>query len=552
MYLRQTNKWKEFALQEGVEDIGLPSEVAFILRQMNNDAGPVSNKHLTWIGTLVKAHTSRHFYNAPVHKTIIEEIIGRDRWPDTPEGEEAWSNTVKFFSEWYINHSGYASRLPTLVDLKSLRKSARKMLKKSGVDNKVIKELDSFLEYRATQGVRSLQGYIYPIMTALAEDPAFYDEIRDEVAKELPDWEPRHALRLAADIARDVLTNPAKAEDQVLHTFDNGYFWYDIRSSACDFEGKKMGHCGQGHQGLLYSLRSGEKRRNIKPMITLEFADGIVYQVKGKANKAPAEDMYPYIDWFIENMGVEQIVEDGMHSSDDAGFAKMAEYLQRKHPDIKFEDAWISEATEVLEQFAVGMESDSQTSQEVSWPSPGDEEVNFLVLHQAFWPVKDIIVDEDTARLRFKVKEEAHFIAERAFNPNPRIRSVDVFARGVQDSKAAMLRIELTWSESFRPYDANDEQDVAEEIGRLTNFLAEMEEVSAYLVSSSAAPEEAEFDYNEFWEGIQEKLEEYGVYRDVAGEEDEQTKRDREEEEGQQRLPLQESKILESWAKIIK
>ena len=65
--------------------------------------------------------------------------------------------------------------------------------------------------------------------------------------------------------------------------------------------------------------------------------------------------MYPYIDWFIENMGVEQIVEDGMHSSDDAGFAKMAEYLQRKHPDIKFEDSWISEATEVLEQFAVGM-----------------------------------------------------------------------------------------------------------------------------------------------------------------------------------------------------
>ena len=29
MYLRQTNKWKEFALQEGIEDIGLPPEVAW-------------------------------------------------------------------------------------------------------------------------------------------------------------------------------------------------------------------------------------------------------------------------------------------------------------------------------------------------------------------------------------------------------------------------------------------------------------------------------------------------------------------------------------------
>ena len=551
MYLRQTNKWKEFALQEGVEDIGLPSEVAFILRQMNNDAGPVSNKHLTWIGTLVKAHKSRHFYNAPVHKTIIEEIIGRDRWPDTPEGEEAWGNAVKFFSEWYINHSGVRG-LPTLVDLKSLRKSARKMLKKTGVDDKVIKELDSFLEYRATQGVRSLQGYIYPIMTALAEDPAFYDEIRDEVSKELPDWEPRHALRLAADIARDVLTNPAKAKDRVLHTFDNGYFWYDIRSHACDFEAKKMGHCGRGDQGQLYSLRSGDRRRNIKPMITIEFADGVIYQIKAKANAAPPPDLWPYIDWFIENAGVKMIEEKGSHSSDGLGFAEMLEYLKEKHPDVKFGVAWITEATELIDQYAPSFETDSQTDQEVEYPSMGSLAVSFMVKHQAFWPVKDIIVDEDTTRLRWQIKQDAQNIIEDTLYPNPLVVSADVFPRGVQDSKSAMLRIELEWADSFEPYDPDDKEDVQEALERLQSFLAEMEEVSAYLVSSNAAPEEAEFDYNEFWEGVQEKLEEYGVYRDVAGEEDEQTKREREEEEGQQRLPLQESKILESWAKIIK
>ena len=72
------------------------------------------------------------------------------------------------------------------------------------------------------------------------------------------------------------------------------------------------------------------------------------------------------------------------------------------------------------------------------------------------------------------------------------------------------------------------------------------------MVSDFEADEEAEFDYNGFWEGIQAVLESYGVYRDVAGEEDRQLKRDQEEAAGQQRLPLQESKVFESWAKIIK
>ena len=546
MYLRQTNKWKEYTLQEGVEDIGLPSEVAFILRQMNNEYGPVSNKHLTWIGTLVKAVKSRNFYSPSVHKTIIEEIIGRDRWPDTPEAEEAWSNTVKFFSEWYINHSGVRGA-PGLADLKSLRKSARKMLKKRGAPDMLIKQLDSFLEYRATQGVRALQGYIVPIMTLLAEDPAFYDELRQGIGTNQERF-----LRTASEIARDVLTSPAKAEDQVIHTFDNGYFWYDIRSRACDFEGKKMGHCGRADQGMLYSLRSGEKRRSIKPMVTLEFADGVVYQVKGKANKAPTEDLWPYIDWFLENAGVEKFDEDGTHSSDSVGFIEMLEYLKQKHPDIKFEDSWITEANELLEQYAPGFESDSQTSQEVEWPSMGSLAVSFMVKHQAFWPVKDIIVQEETTRLRYEIRQDAQRIGYDTLSPNPNIVSVDVFPRGVQDSQAAMLRIEMEWVDSFEPDDPDEPEDVAEELARLNNYLDEMQDVSEYLISTTAAPEEADFDYNGFWEGVQERLEALGVYRDIAGEEDRQTKRDQEEEAGQQTLPFQESKVFSSWAKIIK
>ena len=111
----------------------------------------------------------------------------------------------------------------------------------------------------------------------------------------------------------------------------------------------------------------------------------------------------------------------------------------------------------------------------------------------------------------------------------------------------------LSWSgHSFEPDDPDYEEDVQDALARMQNYLAEMEEVCAYLVSSTEAPEGADFDYNEFWEDVKKSLEELGVYRDVAGEEDQQMKRDRAEEAGQQRLPFQESKIFESWAKIIK
>ena len=171
------------------------------------------------------------------------------------------------------------------------------------------------------------------------------------------------------------------------------------------------------------------------------------------------------------------------------------------------------------------------------------------MLHQAFWPVKDIIVDEETHRLRWDIKQDAQSIADDTLYPNPRIQSVDVFARGVQDSRAAMIRVELVWEDNFEPTDTEDEEDVKEELGRLVNFLDEMQDVSGYLVSTTAAPEEAEFDYNEFHERVQKRLEEYGVYRDLAGEIDAEDERDKSD---QMELPLQESRIIQRWSKIIK
>ena len=80
-----------------------------------------------------------------------------------------------------------------------------------------------------------------------------------------------------------------------------------------------------------------------------------------------------------------------------------------------------------------------------------------------------------------------------------------------------------------------------------------MKDIAKWLVSTQAAPEDAEFDYNGFWEGVQKRLEEYGVYRDVAGEIDAEDEKERSFPSTRQMdLPLQESRIIQRWSKIIK
>jgi hypothetical protein len=125
---------------------------------------------------------------------------------------------------------------------------------------------------------------------------------------------------------------------------------------------------------------------------------------------------------------------------------------------VKFKDVWVAEATELLEQWESSIETDSQTFLEIEWPGAPDDagSAGVGLRHQAFWPVKDIIVDEDTHRLRWEIRQDAQSIADDTLYPNPRIRTAEVFARGVQDSEAAMLRVDMVWEDDFQPRDCRD------------------------------------------------------------------------------------------------
>ena len=579
MYLRQSNKWNKFLLAEAIENIGLPPRVVTFIRSSARFAAigdqftkeraedwgverqHVGDKQLTWLGLLVKKFPMSLLTKDDIREVadfIKKEVQRTDPEPSEERGERMVDAIGPLIDAAQLL-GPVLGTTQTLADTKALLKRTKRAVVRAGLSEDFAKKVGTIFDHRVLQNVKnneSLRVMVNDILSALVLDPPVYEE----------ELKGADSLGTARMIARGILNNPKKDPDKVIHTFDNGYFWYDVQSHACDFEAKEMGHCGRGDQGALISLRSGEKRK-MKPFITLEFDGTTLYQIKGKANKAPKSDLWPYIDWFVENMGVERIVEAGRHSDDGLGFAEMLAYLEEKHEDVKFKDAWALEANELLEQYESSIETDMQTFLELDYASAdGSGEVDVVLRHQVFWPVKDIIVDEDTARLRWEIRQDAQSIADDTLYPNPEIRQLaDVFARGVQDSQTAMLRIELIWSDSFYPSDEDNEEDVKHELERLDNYLAEIGEISGWVVAERAT-EDAEFDYNAFWEGIEKRLREYGVYRDIAAEIDAETER---EDSPQMDLPLQEvrrpepdwfsqaallreRRIIQRWQQIIK
>jgi len=568
MYLRQSNKWKEYLLQEAVENIGLPPRVVSYLRTtarftITGDAWargeaqkrqveltPISDKMLTWLGLLVKKFPMRLFnrdHAREVADFIKKEVQREDPEPSEERGERM-IDAIGPLLEVPVAHSPeYLQQ--TLADTKGLLKRVQRAVKKAGLSEDFAKKVGTIFNQRVLQSVKdndSLRIMVRNIMIALAVDPYLYEEELKSATE----------LVVARMIAHEFLENPDKEEEKVIHEFPNGYFWYDLQSSHCDYEAKQMGHCGRTDKGTLVSLRSGAKRK-MKPMVTLEFDGKVLYQIKGRMNEPPKEDLWPYVDWFIENMGVEEVKETR---------SPMLKYLEEKHPDLQWGNRWAAQADELLDQYEAGIETDDQTDLELSYTGEGDidhqAEVGVNLTHQAYWPILDKVLEEDTDKLVWEITQDAKSLADDTLYPNPSHVRAAVFRRGEQDSRTAMLRIEMWWSKSFEPVDPEDQASVDKQLEHLRDFLEEMEMISGYLISTESAPEDAEFDYNGFWEGVEKRLQEYGVFRDVAGEIDAEDERD---DAGQMELPLRqsagemdydyglsESRIIQRWSQIIK
>ena len=112
MYLRQSNKWKEFLLAEAIENVGLPPRVvtwvrrraaftadgdanaATLANQQGVELQKIDEKHLTWLGQLLKHFDMKLFTPTDARnladfiKKAVRETSGVDS-SSTEEEKEA-------------------------------------------------------------------------------------------------------------------------------------------------------------------------------------------------------------------------------------------------------------------------------------------------------------------------------------------------------------------------------------------------------------------------------------------------------------------------------
>ena len=138
--------------------------------------------------------------------------------------------------------------------------------------------------------------------------------------------------------------------ENILTTFEDGTYWYDLKTSQCDQEAERMDHCGLAPEegSVLVSLRKKVSKERAKELdveagdsesfVTLSWDKRrqIIYQIKGKDNVAPDEKWWPKISSFIKNENIKTVREEGGGASPDKqkAFIRMGRYLKKENPDV--------------------------------------------------------------------------------------------------------------------------------------------------------------------------------------------------------------------------
>lgn len=93
---------------------------------------------------------------------------------------------------------------------------------------------------------------------------------------------------------------------EIVITYPDGFYWIRLGKHCDEAEAKAMSHCGTG-QDILYSLRM-----NKRPHVTIDLDEenGVINQIKGRANTIPKTIYNEYIIDFIIKKNVKKINDD--------------------------------------------------------------------------------------------------------------------------------------------------------------------------------------------------------------------------------------------------
>ena len=143
--------------------------------------------------------------------------------------------------------------------------------------------------------------------------------------------------------------------DQIIKKYDDGYYWYDIKSTSCEIEGDKMGHCGaDAHSTTMYSLRSPNNKPDVEfgrdHWVTVAYDEKkkIVHQIKGQNNKLPDKKHLEKIVDLLKSIEVKAIEERGQHTSDKEGFLDFRKWLMS---ELQLEEEAWDEIKKLLMSF---------------------------------------------------------------------------------------------------------------------------------------------------------------------------------------------------------
>ena len=366
-----TGNWFEYLneevrLTEGVRDIGLPEYVIDYIE----DAMPhASEKAKTFAGHAWKKQKlppGSGLQFELVNKLIDDygkyvmtvassmgrptDIAARTFTPyrtgtDTTYKRTEYDDEMKKDSEqvkFVIQNLKNTLDKPVGTWMRSFRK-ALKNLSKLDIPSEQVENTKEYLDSLIADSVRTFW-FKYDILFAfLNEDATHFEMIKSAEGD----------INEAYNIAQEYLNNK-EDPSQIIHQFDDGYYWYNLETSNCSVEGERMGHCGGDTRGVLVSLRKKHgRRKESSSYITMTWDDDTLYQIKGRSNEAPVEDSWPYIDWFVKNMGIRYIHETGEHASSTWEFQEMNDYLRNENPGVSIAgnaESMMEDAAEAIDQ----------------------------------------------------------------------------------------------------------------------------------------------------------------------------------------------------------
>ncbi len=116
-------------------------------------------------------------------------------------------------------------------------------------------------------------------------------------------------------VARHFTPEDAQLVDQlmsvykgkVMHVFEDGYAWLNLKTTDSEYEKRLMDHCASTKSGVLWSLRKPDATPCVT--ITVDSESTVIY-AKGKKNSDVAKKYVKYITALVELGLVKGIADD--------------------------------------------------------------------------------------------------------------------------------------------------------------------------------------------------------------------------------------------------